>query len=232
MVRCNGCGQMVPDTAMFCKYCGTQIVKDEMTSMQPSQQPQSPPPYHAPVHSRSHSHNSILSYFLMAAIVMIGVAGGFVLYKVLFNPTKDSQPIQQETNQPESKVDVTPSIHESLRDENAEQDDERVSTIGKESLNSSYLMTGQVANLPVEMRLRVNGGAVEGSYIYTGKSQTDIRLYGTLDGKNMELHEINENGEMSGIFSGSFVSGTYSGTFYRYRNGVNDKNFSFSLKCE
>ena len=48
----------------------------------------------------------------------------------------------------------------------------------------------------------------------------------------MELIERDEKGEKSGEFVGKFDSDVYSGTFKRYRNGVNDNDFTFQLNVK
>lgn len=115
-------------------------------------------------------------------------------------------------------------------DEFLNQDEDAIEVSGGE-LSGFYRLSGHVANLPVEMELNIDGNAVEGSYFYTGVSHTGISLYGSIkDGHRMELREINDNNELTGIFVGDFDSGVYSGTFYRYRNGNNDKTFDFRLQ--
>ncbi|MBR5171751.1 MAG: zinc ribbon domain-containing protein [Muribaculaceae bacterium] len=222
LIKCNVCGQMVSDTTSVCPYCGAQIGSEKMPGM--SHQGQSQSSYHKKKNS--------LSYFLMGAIVVIGVAGGFALYKMMFNPSPSPQVTQQDTTQPVTKIDVTPNIQESLKDENADESEESESTISQEPLNSSYVMTGNIGEFPVEMRLQVYGTAVDGSYIYIGKSPNDLTLRGTLKDGQMELNERNKKGEKTGVFVGKFDSGVYSGTFKRYRDGANDKNYTFKLKVK
>lgn len=213
---------MVSDAANACPYCGTQLGAGDMTGM--SRQSQSQSPYR--------QKKNTLSYFLVAAIVMIGVASGFTLYKIMYQPSPSPQETQQETTQPETKIDVTPNIQESLKDENADEAEESETTVSQEPVNSSYVLTGKVADRPVEMRLRIDGTDVEGSYIYLGKSPNDLTLSGTLKDGHMELIERDEKGEKSGEFVGKFDSDVYSGTFKRYRNGVNDNDFTFQLNVK
>ena len=213
---------MVSDTAVACPHCGARVHGNHSTSAPSTQQ------------GRLQLQRGFGSYALIALIVLLGLAGGFALYKIVVKPSPGSvEKPKEEMVQPKTRIDVVQDVPESLKDENADEEKEsrnEDSEPAKEDIYGSYSLAGQVDKYPVEMDFDISGTHVEGSYVYIGKSPTDLKLYGTIEGNRMKLKEINEKGEMSGIFDGTFESDVYSGTFYRYRNGSNDMVFDFRLK--
>ncbi len=96
------------------------------------------------------------------------------------------------------------------------------------SRGSVYSLSGSIDRYNVSMDLNINGSDVTGSYYYRN-SGSGARLYlrGTLfsDGE-MVLTETNDEGQMTGRFDGTFVSGgTYEGVFSNYRGDT----MSFTL---
>ncbi len=60
-------------------------------------------------------------------------------------------------------------------------------------------------NMAIDMTLRVSGNEVSGTYFYV-KHNTDIRLKGEKSNQDLKLNEFDENGNISGQFTGKFVS--------------------------
>ncbi|MBQ9556244.1 MAG: hypothetical protein IJV05_08465 [Muribaculaceae bacterium] len=174
--------------------------------------------------NRPDSKNNMLLYVLAGVVAALLIICGFLLFNNKSSSEIPEQPIvEQPTYSPPSTE--TPSIASTQATEApAEEAPEEYSTDGY------YTLEGELANRTIRMSIRIDGTEAYGSYIYVGISQVDIDLYGTLEGNRLVLAETNEYGEHSGDFIGYLESGVYSGTFHRYRNGRNDKNFDFYLR--
>lgn len=179
----------------------------------PVQQPEPPVVYV----ERQPEKNNTLLYTLLGVVSALLIVCGFLL----FNRNSNDKQAAEQT------IEVTTPVQESSASQPVETP--RSAPAASSSLNGHYTLTGQLANRPIEMSIRVDGNDVYGSYVYVGLSQVDIDLYGSVYGNRMELHETNEYGEHSGDFIGTFDGSSFDGTFHRYRNGRNDKNFDFYL---
>lgn len=226
MCVCPRCGNKFTFNAPV-QYAPEQGTPLEAQAPQP-QQPQPGPVVQAappvqPVEpqvvyvERPQEKNNTLLYVLVGVVAALLIGCAFLLFNRNSTETKVAEePIEVTTPTQASSVQTT----EPARSAPA---------ASSSSLDGYYTLTGQLANRPIEMRIRVDGNDVYGSYIYKGISQVDIDLYGSVYGNRMELHETNEYGEHSGDFIGTFDGSSFDGTFHRYRNGRNDKNFDFYL---
>ena len=161
--------------------------------------------------------NNILLYALVGIVSALLIICIFLLFnRQSLNNQQYNEPVVSESttqgvNEPMSEAPVSETVAPTS------------------SMDGYHYLSGSLADLPVKMQFHIDGNNVTGTYIYTGISKVDIEIYGTIYGNRMELHEINEYGDHSGDFDGYFEDGNFTGTFHRYRNGRNDKNFDFSL---
>ena len=194
----------------------------------PAPQPQPAPQPHPEPQivyvNRHESKNNMLLYVLAGVVTALLIICGFLLFNNKSSSAPPEQPVVEQPTYSAPSTE-TPSIASTQEAEApAEEPPAEYSTDGY------YTLEGELANRPIRMSIRINGTEAYGSYIYVGISKVDIDLYGELEGNRLLLHETNEYGEHSGDFIGYLESGVYSGTFHRYRNGRNDKNFDFYLR--
>lgn len=206
------------------KVDNTIIEQQEPTPNQPQQQVtvqtpaqvQQPEPQIVYV-KRTAAKNNTLIYALVGIVAALLIICLFLL----FNRQSSNE---RQYNEPVVTENSTQSVSEPVSEPPAAE-----TVAPSSSLDGYYYLSGSLADLPVKMQFRIDGNNVTGTYIYSGISKVDIEIYGTIYGNRMELHEINEYGDHSGDFDGYFEGGNYTGTFHRYRNGRNDKNFDFYL---
>ena len=206
--KCYNCGQMISDRAKACPKCGASQ----------SGQPQSAPEYQEEPPRGNKSALIVVAIIGMALLVALGIVV-FVPQMASYSP---SEAVAEQVAAAEAAEEVVqPAVEATELSSNRSPGD------------GHYSMTGRLADLPIEMQFTISGRYVNGTLIYTGISLTSVEdgleIYGEIDGDNLVLNEINERGERSGNFVGTMRDGRYTGTFHRYRNGRNDKDFSFYL---
>lgn len=110
------------------------------------------------------------------------------------------------------------SHHENTDDntiENRESINEQVVNEEIQSADSNIIkLYGAVDKYPITMQLSIDGSVVKGTYYYNKQGPDRIlKLYGSLNGLEMELFESDENGNQTGHFKGNFSDGEYYGEF-------------------
>ena len=205
------------------KVDNTQIGQQEHTTHPPKEAvvqtpvPVQQPEPHIVYVKRPAAKNNTLLYTLVGIVAALLIICLFLL----FNRQSSNE---QQYNEAVFTENSTQSVSEPVSEPPTAE-----TVAPSPSMDGYYYLSGSLADLPVKMQFRIDGNNVTGTYIYSGISKVDIEIYGTIYGNRMELHEINEYGDHSGDFDGYFEGGNYTGTFHRYRNGRNDKNFDFYL---
>ncbi|MBR6604484.1 MAG: hypothetical protein IKK92_01220 [Prevotella sp.] len=110
------------------------------------------------------------------------------------------------------------SHHENTDDntlENRESINEQAVNEEIQSADSNIIkLYGAVDKYPITMQLSIDGSVVKGTYYYNKQGPDRIlKLYGSLNGLEMELFESDENGNQIGHFKGNFSDGEYYGEF-------------------
>lgn len=123
-------------------------------------------------------------------------------------------------------IDVEPIQEEPTRTEYVEE----TAPPARESIGGSYNFTGTMGkNIPIRMNLYISGSIVTGSLNYPRMSKEYLSLDGNISGRRISLSESDDYGTITGYYEGYLEGNSFSGNFYRIKNGVNDKTFSFKV---
>lgn len=209
---CPYCGQPVNASSTFCPNCGnalgeaTQPVQPMEPQPAASWQPNPTPP---PAQGKNQS----------TLFIILGVLTGMVLSMLAIAAFWIFSDDKKDSATADSTVVVTDTIVQSTPAATTEPAAPAVPAVTLRS-GGEFRYSGTIAGQRVVMTLVNNGGEVTGSYRYTKFSGDDrLALVGTLTGANLELYEVNEEGEHTGYISARLSNTGISGKFTKPESG-------------